>query len=352
MLLHDPVSARPAPDAGDALLAAALHDTADGVAIVDGDGRLAFVNPALAASLDGQTGAAAGRRLCDVVDVTGVDVSDVLAATLAQGRWSGEVRARPPATGLWEATFTRLSAATPGVVGVFRDVREKRELEQFRADFLSTVTHDIRSPLTVILGYTELLGDGKHPSPEMFAETIQRIKESGEQIHALVSNFLELSRIEAGRLVLDRRPIDLDELVMRAVEQHTPRANRKGVALTLESGLLPPVVVDRPQMERVFANVLGNAVKYTPSGGRITVTTGNRSGHALIAVQDTGPGISSDEMPHIFEKYRRARATRRVEGTGLGLFIAKTITAAHGGDIHVDSAPGIGSTFTVLVPAA
>jgi signal transduction histidine kinase len=322
------------------------------VAIVDAKGQLSFVNPALASFLDGPTGTAAGRLLADVVDVSGVEVADVLATALAEGRWQGEVRARPPALGLWEVTLSRVATAEPAVVGLFRDVREKRELEQFRGDFLSTVTHDIRSPLTVILGYTELLGDGRHPSPEMFDETILRIKESGEQIHALVSNFLELSRIEAGRLVLDRRPIDLDELVTRAVEQHTPRANRKGVALTLESGLLPPVVVDRPQMERVFANVLGNAVKYTPSGGRITVTTGNRSGLASIAVQDTGPGISSDEMPHIFEKYRRARATRRVEGTGLGLFIAKTITAAHGGDIHVDSAPGVGSTFTVLVPAA
>jgi signal transduction histidine kinase len=348
------VKARSCPASGDAvdLLAAALRDTADGVAIVDGDGRLVFVNPALASVLDGQAAAATSQLLADVVDVVGAEVADVVGTALTHGRWSGEVRARPPAVGLWEVTLTRVATTGNAVVGLFRDVREKRELEQFRADFLSTVTHDIRSPLTVILGYTELLGEGKPPAPEMLTETILRIRESGEQIHALVSNFLELSRIEAGRLVLDRRPIDLDELVTRAVEQHTPRANRKGVALTLEPGLLPPVVVDRPQMERVFANVLGNAVKYTPSGGRITVTTGHRSGHALIAVQDTGPGISSDEMPHIFEKYRRARAMRRVEGTGLGLFIAKTIAAAHGGDIHVDSAPGIGSTFTVLVPAA
>jgi len=102
----------------------------------------------------------------------------------------------------------------------------------------------------------------------------------------------------------------------------------------------------------VVANLLANAVKYTPNGGRVTVSAARDDVHVTIAFRDTGRGIPADEIPHLFEKYRRVREAKRTEGTGLGLFIAKTIVAAHGGDIRVESTPGVGSTFTLLLPAA
>jgi len=104
-------------------------------------------------------------------------------------------------------------------------------------------------------------------------------------------------------------------------------------------------------MERVVGNLIGNAIKYTPEGGAIRVMMGRQNGHVTVAVRDTGRGIPAHELPHLFERYRRVRDKHRTEGTGLGLFIAKTIVEAHGGQIHVESAPGIGSTFTVLLPA-
>jgi signal transduction histidine kinase len=327
-------------------LPTALQSTPDGVVVVDGDGIVQESNPAFVAAMG--SGDPTGIALGTLVTRPGDDgtVDDALRAA-AVAPWCGELRA---ADGVWEAT---LAPMTDGrLVGVFRDVRARHQAEEARLEFLSMVTHDIKGPLTVILGYTELLSDpDEPPSPAMLTDTLGRIRESGEQIHALVSNFVELSRIEAGQHLLDRRPVDLGELLSRLVLHHAPRARRKGVELSLDETPMPEVTGDRPQLERVVVNLLGNAIKYTPRGGRITVRTQRVNGHVAIAVEDTGPGIASEDIGEIFEKYRRAPAARRVDGVGLGLFIARTIAHAHGGDVQVESAPGHGSTFTLVLPA-
>jgi two-component system sensor histidine kinase VicK len=238
-----------------------------------------------------------------------------------------------------------------GIVAVFRDVRARHQADEARVDFLSMVTHDIKGPLTVILGYTELLSDPDDPpSPTILADTLGRVRESGEQIHALVSNFVEFSRIEAGRHMLDRRPIDLVEVLSRLVQHHEPRARRKGIEVTFDEAPLPEVEGDRPQIERVVVNLLGNAIKYTPRGGRIRVHARREDDAVAISVEDTGPGIAPDDAEMIFEKYRRAPAAHRVDGVGLGLFIARSIARAHGGDVRLTSVPGQGSTFTLVLP--
>src|SRR5207247_956460 len=248
------------------------------------------------------------RLLGDFVSVRGAraDLGEVLAAVGERGRWSGELCARAvePPERVWDVTLTpiRWPEPAPGVVlghartavGIFRDVSEKHALEQLRADFLSMITHDIKVPLTVILGYTEMLTDPEPPPDQIPPDILTRIPESGETIHALVA--------------------------------------------------------DETWLKRVVTNLLGNAIKYTATGGRITVSTAREDGRVAVAFRDTGRGIPADEIPHLFEKYRRVRETKRTEGTGLGLFIAKTIVEAHGGDVRVESTPGAGSTFTVLLP--
>ena len=345
-------------------LATALRGTTDGVAILDPVGRISFVNRALAEAWKQRESAVVGRLVGEFVHVPGDDsaLGDILAAVVERGRWSGELRTRgaEPPVGIWDVTFTpircpefqRGAAFTHSrtVVGIFRDVSDRHALEQLRADFLSMITHDIKVPLTVILGYTEMLTDPEPPPGQIPKDILARIRESGETIHALVCNFLDLSRIEAGRMTLDRRPFDVREMLAHAVEHYESNARRKGVALTLEGDGLPPLLADETQLQRVVANLLANAIKYTPSGGRITIQVGRENGQALIAFRDTGRGIPADELPHLFEKYRRVREAKRTEGTGLGLFIAKTIVDAHGGDIRVESAPGVGSTFTLLLP--
>lgn len=344
-------------------LAIALRGTTDGVVILDAQGRITFVNQALAAAWKQPEAALVGRPLEEFVIVAkSTDVlTDILAAVTEHGRWSGELHTRgvEPPEGVWDVTLTPIRTADAqtrngraelSVIAIFRDFSEKHALEQLRADFLSMITHDIKVPLTVILGYTEMLTDPEPPVDQIPKDPLMRIRESGERIHALVCNFLDLSRIEAGRLRLDVRPFDLRAMLANTMEQHSAWAHRKGLSLELAGEALDRVVADELQLERVITNLIANAIKYTPSGGHITVSTGHIDGRVAVAVQDNGRGIPADELPHLFEKYRRVREAKRTEGTGLGLFIAKTIVEAHGGDIRVESAPGEGSTFTLLLP--
>ncbi len=342
-------SVRPTDDAR--RWATAVHAAQDGIAVVSADGRVSVANPVLAVALGAPTGTLVGQPLTAFVTRLGdgLDVTGALAVARAEGHWRGELRrlGSEPTPTVWDVALT---AGTGGeVVAVFRDVSEKHATEQLRADFLSMLIHDIKAPLTVILGYVELLSDSPD-SLAMLEETLPRIRESGELIHGLVCNFLDLSRIEAGRLRLDPRSVDLDDLVREAIEQYAPRATRKSIALVYTPGGLAPFPADALQLDRVIANLLGNAIKYTPAGGTVTVATALQAGRAALTVKDTGPGIPAELLPHLFQKYRRARESRRVEGTGLGLFIAKTISEAHGGSIEVDTAPGAGSTFTVRLP--
>jgi two-component system sensor histidine kinase ResE len=340
-----------------ATLAATLAETTDGVLVLDADGRIRFVSRALAVAWREREAAIVGRPVSDfVVPADGEPPLDrLLAAVQAQERWSGLLRAGEGEANerVWDVRVSPFAgAAGAAAIGVFRDVSERHALEQLRADFLSMITHDIKVPLTVILGYTEMLTDPEPPHDQIPPDILTRIRESGEKIHALVCNFLDLSRIEAGRLTIDPRPCDLHAMLTHALEQHGASARRKGIVLALEADVVPPLLADEPQLERVVTNLLANAIKYTPSGGQITIVTGRENGRVTVAFRDTGRGIPADELPHLFEKYRRVREAKRTEGTGLGLFIAKTIVDAHGGDIRVESEPGAGSTFTLLLPAA
>lgn len=331
----------------------AVAGARDGIATIGADGVIATANPALRAAWGD---AAIGRRLADVVvpaasGAAAGDLDAIVAGVQAGSTdgWQGEVRRPdvPVDAGVWEMTLARAGA---GLVAVVRDVRERHVAERARLDFLSMVTHDIKGPLTVILGYTELLSDPEErPSPAILADTLGRIRESGEQIHALVSNFVELARIEAGAHRVELHPVDLAEVVGRLVANHAPRARRKGIELVLADAAVPHVPGDRPQLERVLLNLLGNAIKYSPKGGRIVVRLAASDAEVTVAVEDTGPGIAAADLGGIFERYRRAPATR-VEGVGLGLFIARTIARAHGGDVGVASTPGAGATFTLRLP--
>jgi signal transduction histidine kinase len=340
----------------DALAAHVLRTLPDGVAVLEATGVVVAANPALEAAL--AAGPLAGRALGTLLRPVGDGtLTEAVRATLGTTGWRGELRRHdaPVEDGVWEVTMAPLGATSPprDVVAVFRDVRDRHVRERERLDFLSMVTHDIKGPLTVILGYAELLSDPTETvSPAEMLETLGRIHESGQQIHALVSNFIELSRIEAGRQVVDRRPVDVPDVLDRLVAQQAARARRKGVAMELACDVVPPVPADRPQLERILNNLLGNALKYTPAGGHVSLRAAREDGAVTIAVADDGPGIAAEDLPIIFEKYRRAPAARRVEGVGLGLFIARTLARAHGGDVTVASTPGRGATFTLRLPLA
>jgi PAS domain S-box-containing protein len=238
--------------------------------------------------------------------------------------------------------------------GIFRDISARKALERQRADFLAMLTHDIKNPLSVILGYAQLLlEEAKARGKSQEAEALQRIESSALSVHSLVSNYLQLSRIEAGQLTLEKKPVLLNDMLRRVVQQHEGEARYRGIALRCHlQDSLPAVQGDVVALERIMTNLLNNALKFTPELGQVTVRSWRHEGEVGIAVEDTGPGIAHDEIATVFEKYQRVGSARRQEGVGLGLFIVKSLVEAQGGRVEVKSAVGSGSCFSVFLPIA
>lgn len=221
-------------------------------------------------------------------------------------------------------------------------------------EFLSTFAHDIRNPLGVILGYAEMLIEQAQEKGTV-AETglLERIKSNALMVHALVSNYLDLTRIEAKWLTVTKQPLALNELLQRVGQLYEAEARRRRVTVEWQlHPALPLIAGDPLALERVFANLLHNALKFTPATGRVTISTTYRGSQVMVAVTDTGPGIAPEELPLLFQKYRRARFSLTQEGTGLGLFIVKSLVEAHGGYVTVQSVPGQGTCFRVVLTAS
>ncbi|WP_257462083.1 PAS domain S-box protein [Archangium lipolyticum] len=228
---------------------------------------------------------------------------------------------------------------------------ESQQATQARDDVLAVVSHDLRNPLNVIsLGATYLL---KHlPSGtegNSWRKQAELMRRSADRAVRLIQDLLEVARIEAGRLVVERNPEDSRRLLDEVIELHRPLAETRGLRLEREvEGALPLVLVDRSRVLQVFSNLIGNALRYTPEGGLITVGARREAGMVRFQVRDTGTGIAPESLPHLFDRYWQAKGSR--EGAGLGLPIAKGIVEAHGGRIQVESQPGRGSTFSFTLP--
>jgi signal transduction histidine kinase len=229
------------------------------------------------------------------------------------------------------------------------EVRTK-ELGRQRADFLAMLAHDIKNPLGVILGCTEILLEEAHDRTT--ADTVhflERLQSNALLVHSLVSNYLDFSRCEAGQLILTKQPLDLSTVLLQVVNRYEAEARLREITLTLRTHPEPPPIEGDPlALERIFTNLLHNALKFTPKHGQVTLSTTVQNGEVAVTVSDTGPGIAPHELPTLFERFRRASATRHREGIGLGLFIVKVLVEAHHGRIKVDSTPGQGCHFTVL----
>jgi len=234
--------------------------------------------------------------------------------------------------------------------------RVRQAVERQRAEFLAVLTHDIKNPLTVILGHADLLLEeaetrGMRESEQ--EDSLLWIKQGALSVLSLVENYLNLSRIEAGQFTLNKIPLQLNDLLDRVGQQCRAAARQGGITLEVQlEKELPWVEGDRLALERVFANLVSNAVKFTPVGGHITISSAQHGKEVWATVADSGPGIASEELSAIFEKYRRTAATRQQPGTGLGLFIVKALMEAHGGRVTVESTLGAGSRFQVILPAA
>ncbi|NMB67172.1 MAG: GAF domain-containing protein [Chloroflexi bacterium] len=316
----------------------------DGVIVFDQDQRLVLVNQMAAGAFKLDDASLAGQPLLDVfthpdllalVDSGSKTMTNRAEIAVEDGR-------------IFSAQITPIAGV--GAAITMHDITNLKKLDRIKSDFVSTVSHDLRSPLTAILGYVELI-ERAGPVNELQRDFIHRVQTSVHNITHLVDDLVELGRIESG---FDSRkePVHLEQLIPLVVDQLKKQMDDKHQTLLLEvPEVLPPVFANPVQLRQMVENLLENASKYTHPGGIVTVHATLEDQQIILRFIDNGIGIPQVDLPFIFDKfYRASNANNEMSGTGLGLSIVRSIVEAHQGRIWVESQPDEGSTFTVVLP--
>jgi two-component system phosphate regulon sensor histidine kinase PhoR len=333
---------------------AILSAMEDGVLAVDHRGTVVVANPSLARALD--LSSPVGRHYTEAIrhPAVGMLIEDV--------RNGAAVRRAEVTPVHGHGTFSVTAVPFPGEIGspdgvvlTFNDTTEQRRLEQVRRDFVANASHELRTPLTAIRGYVEALEDGAVEDPETAQLFLGKISTHAERMSALVADLLELGRLESGVLVPSWRKASAAGVAEEVVTSFAGLATWRHLALERLDRGAPEVVTDPEWLRRLIENLVDNAIKYTPAGGRVQVISGpGGDGGAVIDVIDNGPGIAAEHRARIFERFYRVDKSRSrdVGGTGLGLSIVKHLAESLGATVSVDSAIGRGTCFTVAVPPA
>jgi two-component system phosphate regulon sensor histidine kinase PhoR len=241
-----------------------------------------------------------------------------------------------------------------GVVAVLHDVTKEKEIAKMKSEFVSNVSHELKAPLASIKAYIEMLLDREVRDEAQSREFFQTIAAETDRMNRLIENILNLSRLESGLVPVNKTDLAITEILRDVGDVMTPQAAKKNVRL--EADLAPVffrVHGDRDMLYQAILNVVSNAVKYTPEGGQVRVSTFLADGAVVVEVSDTGYGVPQEELQRIFEKFYRSRHSgKAAPGTGLGLPLVKhVVEAIHGGRVTVESQVGKGSTFRLYLPA-
>ncbi|GBD12481.1 Alkaline phosphatase synthesis sensor protein PhoR [bacterium HR24] len=351
-VLAEPLSAlaealRSAWDERDLLLAA-LDASPDGLLVLDAEGRVRFTNAAAASFLGRDRASLAAQPLAWFLPHEAA-----VEALRRVRREGGTVTLAVEGPG---GRALELTAAAVGIGGrvlvALRDLTETRRVDQVRRDFVANVSHELRTPLAALRSALETLRAGAMDDPQARELFLTRAEAEAERLTRLVEELLELSRLEAGVGLTASAPVDVGQVLLRAVERMEPQARRAGLDLELKlPPSLPSVLGDAERLERAVVNLLDNAIKFTPPGGSVTVMANAAEEGVLVMVQDTGIGIDERDLPRIFERFYKADRSRHQPGAGLGLAIVRHIVEAHGGRVWAQSTPGEGSTFAILLPS-
>ena len=346
---------------------AILASITDGVVASDHNGRILLVNPAAEKILNSHQDRLIGQQVGQIFDLFEENGRKQVLSSLAALQKSGNDSPHE-STETAEVTIesdrriinAKMTQAITsnreflGVVTVLRDITREVEADRSKTEFISTVSHELRTPMTSIKGYADFLAQGAvGPLEKQQKHFLDVIRRNADRLSLLINDLLDISRIEAGKVRLELKETQLSRLLDQAIESMLIPAQNKGLTLTFAaSPNLPLVMVDWDRLTQVITNLLGNAINYTETGG-IQVSVKAEANKVWTEIRDSGIGIPSEILPHIFDRFYRAddSTVQSNSGTGLGLAIVKAIVEMHGGELLVESEPGIGSTFTFVLPA-
>ena len=326
-------------------LSAILQSAADAIMMFDPDGCVSMLNPA-AEKLFPENEATLGLPLARG---RGYDALITLLDEIYISR-EGMVREVSwPDRRIFTGLFTPI--AEGACVVILHDVTRFKELEKIKDEFVATASHDLRNPITTIRGYSQLIKQAG-PMNEHQLDFIQRIQNAAVHMGELVENMLDLTKMDLGA-ELRRESVDMTSMLAQLADEFKPQASDKEQTLTLEHTKLSSIVEgDALKLGQALRNLVSNAIKYTPNGGRVTLSLEQACNRINIRINDTGYGIPASDLPHIFDRFYRVRNNGHdeIQGNGLGLAIVRSIAQQHGGDVTVESEQGKGSCFTVILP--
>jgi len=333
-------------DAERARLATVLEQMTDGVLIADSQGIIQFANPAAGKLF--QTSNPIHRSLTEVIR------NHQLVETWRRCQQTRELQSESvevPTRHQFLQLVVIPDSHSSGSLLLVQDLTRLRRLETVRRDFVSNLSHELRTPLASLKALAETLQDGALDDPPAARRFIDQIQIEVDALTQMVTELLELSKIESGRLSLDLQPASACDLLDSASQRMQLQAERAGLNLRVEcADDLPKVKIDSQRLEQVLVNLIHNAVKFTRSGGEVVLFAEAGIGEIRFAVRDSGIGIPADDVTRIFERFYRVDKSRTGSGTGLGLSIAKHIVEAHNGKIWAESVEGRGSTFYFSIP--
>ncbi|MGD8997189.1 MAG: ATP-binding protein [Anaerolineae bacterium] len=346
-------------------LDAILEYSADGVLILDSALRIQVFNRALSRLTGWPASQAIGRHHDEVARWAHVETAQDLSDAVAGG-WplpsarplyvEGDLRRKNGGTvsvGIIYAPLFGLEGRLVNIIANVRDITRFREADEIKSTFVSVISHELKTPVALIQGYAEtLLREDARWDPQTQRESLEVILEESDRLNHLIDDLLDASRLEAGKLSLEMEPVALDELAERVADRFRTQTDIHDIRCDFAPHF-PIINGDPTRLEQVLRNLLLNAIKYSPEGGRIDVTGRHTTEEVVVTVSDQGVGIPFEEQPHIFESFFRGSREhqQQTSGAGLGLYLAKAIVEAHDGRMWVESNPGEGAAFSFAIPS-
>ncbi|TCP32098.1 PAS/PAC sensor signal transduction histidine kinase [Scopulibacillus darangshiensis] len=329
-----------------------IENIGSGLIFIDGNGRISLVNKTYRETFQAPTENWLNQTYQDVIphsEVTLLITETFKSGTALTKQLKLPIRIERKHFDVSCAPILDQNERLRGIVVVFHDITELKKLEKMRKDFVANVSHELKTPVTSVIGFTETLLDGAMEEPELQDKFLNIILSESKRLQTLISELLELSKIEQEHFEIKWEHVQMTELLDDTIMVLTEKAGEKGITLTDSTKEAGIALGDPQRIRQIMINLITNAISYTSAGGKIQTEIKNMGDGVKLIVSDTGIGIEPNQIPRIFERFYRVdkARSRNLGGTGLGLAIVKHLVEAHGGRIDVASKPGEGTTFEI-----